>query len=267
MHTVARTFNDSIQKYLTARTLVDRITKEPPGVRPFASPDTVTEFDEGWSHSPEDQFTISVVVPKGATRRQAMKLVHHAATLHAREVSLEAKAMRLQNLASAFVRRALFDACSVWEEKHVDPLGLEDGKKVLPNKKLAQDFVEKLFAGIVAKTRAAKAAEKEREEARIKKEEELAKTLSIKDPGVLMRDLVKEVAREEKSLTDEAITTCRATKRRWGSDRENNAPAWERCPEGESQGQSHRKGHGQGKGQARGRQRTVAPAEAAEAGA
>ncbi len=112
--------------------------------------------------------------------------------------------MRLQNSAPAIDRRAFLEACNLWDERHVDPLGLEDGKKVLPNKKLAQDFAEKPYAGIVAKTKAAKAAEKERQEALIKKEEELAKTLSMKDPGVLMRDLVKEVAREEARVKDEA---------------------------------------------------------------
>lgn len=74
----------------------------------------------------------------------------------------------------------------------------------MPNKKLAQDVAEKLYAGVVAKTRAAKAAEKEREPARIKKEEERAKSLSLKDPGTLMRELMKEIAGEEVRMKDES---------------------------------------------------------------
>ncbi len=92
----------------------------------------------------------------------------------------------------------------MWDEKHVDPLGLEDGKKVLPNKKLAQDFAEKLYAGIVAKTKAATEAEKKPGEARAKKEEELAETLFMKDTGVLMRDLVRKVVRQETHMKSKA---------------------------------------------------------------
>jgi hypothetical protein len=59
----------------------------PSGVRPFKSPEERGDLDEPWSESVQAELAFNVRVPMGSSRREAMQLVHHAASLFSQKKS------------------------------------------------------------------------------------------------------------------------------------------------------------------------------------
>ena len=52
----------------------------PSGVRPFKSLEERGDLDEPWSESVQAELAFNVRVPLGSSRREAIQLVHHAAS-------------------------------------------------------------------------------------------------------------------------------------------------------------------------------------------
>jgi hypothetical protein len=66
----------------------------PSGVRPFKSLEERGDLDEPWSESVQAELAFNVRVPMGSSRREAIQLVHHAASLFSQKKKLILKAAK-----------------------------------------------------------------------------------------------------------------------------------------------------------------------------
>jgi hypothetical protein len=85
----------------------------PSGVRPFKSLEERGDLDEPWSESVQAELAFNVRVPMGSSRREAIQLVHHAASLFSqKKVDLEGRKEHLESLRSVVTRRAFIESCT-----------------------------------------------------------------------------------------------------------------------------------------------------------
>jgi hypothetical protein len=87
---VARKFEGDIRKLVRARRQREKVSSDvdfyladksgeryPPGTRPFGVSESRSELMQPWSHSVSTDYEMKFTIPKGTTRRDAMKLVHY----------------------------------------------------------------------------------------------------------------------------------------------------------------------------------------------
>ena len=86
-----KAFDDAIAK-LNVMTEDHEHTRYPPGIRPFASSSTFVELDDVFSKTRAEAVSLSLTIPAGTSRRDAMRLTHHFLTSHMKTIELEALA-------------------------------------------------------------------------------------------------------------------------------------------------------------------------------
>ena len=77
----------------------------PPGVRPFRSPVEIGELDEAWSEAAGSDVDVGVRVPRGATLREAMRLVHFELTTRMKELMVIGLKNRFQQHKAQMTRK------------------------------------------------------------------------------------------------------------------------------------------------------------------
>lgn len=91
----AMAINDSVEKFFKYKNIAKRLAEDieymtkdaaakqyPPGTRPFRASATDIELDVPASCSADRPFQAVTTIPQGATRREAMAIVHHTTTVH-----------------------------------------------------------------------------------------------------------------------------------------------------------------------------------------
>ena len=68
----------------------DKKDRYPAGVRPFKSPGEQAELDTPWEQAKAQDIAINVVVPKGATKREAMRVIHWTCTYAIKRIDSDA---------------------------------------------------------------------------------------------------------------------------------------------------------------------------------
>jgi len=165
----------------------------PSGVRPFKSQEERGDLDEPWSESLQAELVFNVRVPMGSSRREAMQLVHHAASLFHKKVDLEGRKEHVESLRSAVTRRAFIETCTAWTPNPVSTLDLDEP---LRQRQCVDDLavhrIETAYAKIVDIVRDRKSQQvKQRLEEESKKRESEANLLKHK-PECLLVDLIDQ---------------------------------------------------------------------------
>ena len=132
----------------------------PAGTRPFRSPEDAFELDQPLDAAVGQETRVVITIPMGLSRRDAMQKVHHACALALKQFALEAAKARLVSLQPMCTRMAYFKSCNNFSQDNMDSLGLENGKIILPNQRLAVERAEDLYTKLVDKLRTKRVKEK-----------------------------------------------------------------------------------------------------------
>jgi hypothetical protein len=128
-----------------------------------------------------------------------MQMVRHACALALKQVALEAAKARLLVLHPMCTRMAYFKSCNQFAQDDMDSLGLEDGKRILPNQRLAVEKAEDLYTKLVSKLRTKRVKEKKvADEVKEKKRKEYEELLRAKPEHVLEELMEAVVAKKMK---------------------------------------------------------------------
>lgn len=152
----------------------------PTGTRAWHAPVEVEAMDESWSRAVDSDFTLSITIPKGTTRRDSMQRVHCAcsgfiAGIHHEVIDAHAKSLRTTVAKEEFIK-----ACDAFKPKVPEPLDdLDAPLRRAVNSQEARMYAETLYTRSVDKAREQRAAKdkaiQELKEAEKKKLAEAAK--------------------------------------------------------------------------------------------
>ena len=84
-------------------------TRYPPGVKPHRFPASFIELHEDWDDTACSDATLTIVIPKGSTKCEAIRRIHQKAWAYMTKIAIEAQE-RKQAFAAVNVRRAEFTA-------------------------------------------------------------------------------------------------------------------------------------------------------------
>ena len=150
----------------------------PAGTRPFRSPEDAFELDQPLDAAVGQETRVVITIPMGLSRRDAMQKVHHACALALKQFALEAAKARLVSLQPMCTRMAYFKSCNNFSQDNMDSLGLENGKIILPNQRLAVERAEDLYTKLVDKLRTKRVKEKKIADDVKEKRKKMSKTCS-----------------------------------------------------------------------------------------
>mmetsp|Transcript_75271 Transcript_75271/g.233689 ORF Transcript_75271/g.233689 Transcript_75271/m.233689 type:complete len:622 (-) Transcript_75271:42-1907(-) len=206
---VASNHENNINKYHKASSRLEKSREDldvlrdastgyryPPGIRPFRSPTDNIELDEAWSATRNSDVTVSVVIEKGSSRRDAMAKLHHAHVVRNRAISLEGLEARVNALRPLITRSAYYEAIDDMNDDPSENFDLDEPVRPAIDRRLIYEKAEQMYARIVDKTRTRKQKEiDDREKERKKKEAEEMELANAK-PSTLLADLVGSVIEE-----------------------------------------------------------------------
>ena len=100
----------------------------PPGTSPFKAPSDVAEMNEALLESFEGDCVLSLTIPKGTSRRNAMNISHHASNTFIRKATLQAQTAHLASVTTSSSKQVFFESCASLKFKQQEwpDLGLED---------------------------------------------------------------------------------------------------------------------------------------------
>eukprot|EP00959_Pyramimonas_sp_CCMP1952_P105384 2203132-Pyramimonas_sp.AAC.1 len=96
-------FEKSMAKITRTRVTIEKLSNDvqvlndkvnrryPPGCRAFKTSETETELDNVLKGCVDQDSSLAIVLPRGSSRREAMRIIHHETTLFFKQVQLEAK--------------------------------------------------------------------------------------------------------------------------------------------------------------------------------
>ena len=135
----------------------------PPGMKPFKSATEKLTLDTVWDLARDNSYTVSIVVPQGTTRRQAMLHLHHRCSHVIKKLQSDADNEHLRLLEERTTRKAFFDAINLWRDEDLPHLGLEDGSISKPNLAKIRETAEKTYTETIIKVRESARDEQDRE--------------------------------------------------------------------------------------------------------
>ena len=203
----ARKLEDCIGKHIRAEKNLEKVREDlrimaegrnryPPGTRAWVAPGDAVELEGAWKPSEQNEYAITVQVPKGSSRFEVLKLLHHSLERVRKDVHREALEVYVGNLKPLTTRKSFFSACALYKKENVDSLSLEDGKAYTANGALALGKCEDLYAKIIEKIRLRNHNEKLQKEEHERREKEREDILLKTDPKVALKDMVKQVVLE-----------------------------------------------------------------------
>ena len=161
----SRDFGKTINKYIFAasmeRKMDERIEvmsgdgyRYPPGVKPFGVPVELLELASPLEEAVDGEYTLSVTVPRGATRKDMMRAIHHRVALFNANMYKRAYQERAQTLRPATSHDQYLLACNSQDagNDEVDLLGLDAPLAIKrPNAAKAREYAEHQYALIMKK--------------------------------------------------------------------------------------------------------------------
>lgn len=198
----ARALNDTIDKFFKYQVRIESLENDikhmeasekhsyPTGTRPFRTPMSDVELDAPLQLAIDCAATVIIPVPQGATRREAMTAIHHAATIEIKKIQLEAAKSHIEEIRPTITRQHYWQNINSWKADEVDELGLQKGIQELPNKDLAIKKAEEAYTNIVTKLQARKAREKAEKEARDAEKRKADEELLKNGPADALRELI-----------------------------------------------------------------------------
>ena len=84
----------------------------PPGTSPFKAPSDVAEMNEALQESFENDYVLSVTIPKGTSRRNAMNISHHASNTFIRKATLQAQSGHLASVKTLSSKQGFLASCA-----------------------------------------------------------------------------------------------------------------------------------------------------------
>ena len=83
-----------------------------PATSPFKAPSDVAEMNEALQESLENDFVLSLTIPKGTSRRNAMNIGHHASNTFIRKVTLQAQFAHLASVKALSSKQVFLQSCA-----------------------------------------------------------------------------------------------------------------------------------------------------------
>ena len=201
---VARKFEENVLRYQNSdrnlrqvRADIDEMKnssvkfKCPPGTRPWKSPGDGVQLDQLWIPSKEEDYVVSIVVPKGSTRREVLQQVHHCHDMSRKDVHAEALCEHVNLLKPLTTRSAFFRACAEFKRDELEDLDLAHGRQVTANGKLALKKCEDLYSSVIDRIRAKRTSDKKSEEEKARIEKEKEEVLKKLDPKAALQGMVQ----------------------------------------------------------------------------
>ena len=84
----------------------------PLGTFPFKAPSDVAEMNEALLESVENDPVLSLTIPKGTSRRNAMNISHHASNTFIRKVTLQAQTAHLASVKALSSKQVFLQPCA-----------------------------------------------------------------------------------------------------------------------------------------------------------
>jgi hypothetical protein len=187
---VSRKFEDCIYKFQNSEKNLVKVRADinemrddsskwryPPGTRPWKAPGDAVQLDESWIPSRESDYNITVCVPKGSSRRDALQWLHHGMEMARKDIHAEALAEYVSCLKPMTTRSAFFQGCANFRSESLEALNLEDGKQFTANGKLALKRCEDLYTNVIDKVRKRHQLDKQSAEEKEKEKKKKRKLL------------------------------------------------------------------------------------------
>ena len=129
-------------------------------------------MDELWIPIHESDYNVTICVPKGSSRREALQWLHYGLEIARKDIHAEALADHVKCLKTLTIQSSFVKACAEFRSESLEDLNLENGKHFTANGKLALNKCEDLYAGVIDKVRKRHQQEKQSVEEKeiIKKE-------------------------------------------------------------------------------------------------
>ena len=155
----------------------------------------------------DSDYRMAVDIPQGASKRQAMNIVHHAVATFIRQVNVEAQEAHLEGLQKICSKRVYMEACSNLKFKKADwpDLGFEDVECPQVDATKAEKKALEIYGKTVDRVRKKVADDEQKKKDDDKKKEETAKKLEGEKPSNLLVDVVRKVVKEEHGEGDEDL--------------------------------------------------------------
>ena len=125
----------------------------PPGTKPFISQVSALEHDEFWSACTAGPFVVSITVPQGCSRRQAMEVIHRSAATAQKPILLQCANVLVQNLEPLVARSSFLEAVANSKNRNGDHRGFDPGRVLSPSAALAMEKLEAVLAAIIARAK------------------------------------------------------------------------------------------------------------------
>ena len=226
--------SDKIQKSIRASKRLDLAKADletmtesgryPPGTRPFKSQAGLPELDEMLAECTENDFTFSVTVPQGSSRREALAIMHHAFTRETKRINTAALTERVEKEKAMVKRSQILEECHavVAKQLQIDKLGLDDPVQQSNAEEAIQCFMEGEYGKMIQEIRKKEQRTKEAAEKQKAAEEKEKLKILQSHPSTLMKDALesivdakfKEVQREgiEEQMEEETDVTAELEK-------------------------------------------------------
>jgi hypothetical protein len=201
---VARKFEENVLRYQNSdrnlrqvRADIDEMKNSsvrfryPPGTRPWTSHGDGVQLDQLWIPSKEEDYVVSIVVPKGSTRREVLQQLHHCHEMSRKDVHAEALCEHVNLLKPLTTRSAFFRACAEFKRDELEDLDLAHGRQVTANGKLALKKCEDLYSSVIDRIRAKRTSDKKSEEDKARIEKEKEEVLKKLDPKAALQGMVQ----------------------------------------------------------------------------
>ena len=185
-------------------------TKEvyPAPMKPFKGSSTEGELDELWKGSLEQDKTVTMIIPKGSTRRRAMCIVHHGMTLLHKEILVESSTAKMEALQVASRKETFKKSIEAameefYGERDKTPLGLDKPDRQKPQPAWVMAKVDAMYAEVVEKAEQDKSEEDKRAEEEAKDKEEAQRRLFASKPELALAHFVDDRI-AGKAVTDDS---------------------------------------------------------------
>ena len=210
MEKVACGFEKDMRKFIRTRDFVARAEQDlksmndgesscfyPAGVRPFKSPVELAELDGILDEAFTDEFTVSIKICKGTTRREAMRIVHHRSALCLKHVHTQSLKEHLTFLKPKSSRQHFFDFIGHVGKATIDNLGLDEPQRDSISTESVTKKAEGLYANLVDKLRIENTKHEKEKEDQQNKVEKLKEKLANEKPERILESIVGDVVQQK----------------------------------------------------------------------
>lgn len=211
---LGRQFETELKKFVKIKSTIESMKKDlkvmkestkfeyPSGTRPFNAPTNIGDIDLPWKEVDEKDFMFQVKVPKGATKREALTIIHHKfiqltkeCVVGAFEVQLNSKKLVVSK--QHFVESTMLEVQDKVNPNLVDTLAeVDESAEYVVDECELEHIVNSKYDSLVTNvkwqlTQAQQKADKAAE--RKKKTDE---AIASSDPAVILEHVVKDIVKQ-----------------------------------------------------------------------